>query len=212
VLGLDNFWLSIGGVFVGSMALGFLAVKLKRRSHPPIPKLNAVIRLTSAGRVYRSHFIGVRSSGWAITPPIQRDDYIAIRPGEPVIIEAVMEKGIAVFRTTLKEISKFPPMLVVDKPAFWHVDDRRDSIRIEDIGHMQAKLDGNKVALVDMSACGARVRSQAGVKSGERVKLEVAGLNDAVYGWVLDSDRRGDRYILRLRFEEETDMSIFVGA
>ena len=131
---------------------------------------------------------------------------------EPITIETVVDGGIAVYRSTLLSRGTHPDCLIVDKPAFWHVENRREDGRIANLGHIAAKLDGDKVSLMDVSACGARIRSQAGVKSGERVKLEVTGMQDAVYGWVLDSDRRGDRYILRLRFEEETDLSAIVGA
>ena len=212
MLGIDGFWLSICGVFAGSMALGFVCVKFLRRKKAPVPKVNAVLRITSAGTVYRAHFVGERPDGWSFTPPLQRDSYVPIRVGEPITIETVMDGGVAVFRTTLRERSVNPPLLIADKPAFWHVEERRDSIRIEDIGHVNAKLDGDKVGLIDLSACGARIRSQAVRKEGDRVKLEVSGLGDAIYGWVLDSDRRGDRYILRMRFEEETDLSALVGA
>lgn len=209
---LNGFILNIAGVFVGSMVLGFVVVKLMRRSQPPVPKLNAVVRISSAGTMYRAHFIGERPEGWAFTPPLQRDSYVPLRTGEPIIMEVVMETGVVIFRTTLVERSINPPMMIAAKPASWHVEDRRDSIRIEEIGHLQAKLDGDKVGLLDMSACGARIKSQARRSSGDRVKLEVNGFGDAIYGFVLDSDRKGDRYILRMRFEEETDLSALVGA
>lgn len=212
MLGIDSFWLSIGGVFVGSMALGFLTVKfLRRRKQVPVPKLNAILRISTSGCVYRAHFIGERPGGWAFTPPLQRDGYVPIREGDYIIMETVMDQGVVVFKTTVKERSTTPPMLVAERPTFWHVEDRRDFARIEEIGHLQAKLDGDKVGLMDMSACGARIRSQARRAPGERVKLEVAGFEEPIHGFVLDSDRKGDRYITRLRFEEETDLGALVG-
>jgi hypothetical protein len=212
VLGLDGFWLLIAGVFAGSAALGFLFVKVLRRKQPPLPKVNAVLRIVSSGTVYRAHFCGEKPGGWAFTPPLQRDAYVPIRVGEPIIIETVMDGGIAIFRTTLKERSTHPPMLIAEKPSFWHTEDRRDSTRIEDIGHINASLDGDKVKLLDLSACGARIRSQARHKEGERVKLDIPGFAESIYGWILDMERKGDRYILRMRFEQETDLSTLVGA
>jgi hypothetical protein len=132
--------------------------------------------------------------------------------GEYITMETVMNQGVVVYRTTVRKISTVPHAITVDKPTIWHVEDRRESVRIDEIGHLTAKLDGNNVGLLDMSACGARIRSQAKRSAGDRVKLEVAGFNEPIYGWVLDTDRRGDRYFLRLRFEEETDLSSLVGA
>jgi hypothetical protein len=211
VLGLDGFWFIVAGVFVASVALGFLFVKLSRPRKLPVPASNAVLRIVSSGTVYRAHFCGEKPGGWAFTPPLQRDNYVPIRVGEPLIIETVMEGGIAIFRTTLKERSTHPPMLIAEKPSFWHIEDRRDSIRIEEIGHVNVSLDGDKVKLLDLSACGARIRSQARHKAGDRVKLEIAGIAESIYGWILDMERKGDRYILRMRFEEETDLSALAG-
>ncbi|MBC8063734.1 MAG: hypothetical protein H7Y17_02815, partial [Chlorobia bacterium] len=57
---LNEFIVSIVGVFLGSMILGYAAIKLMRRRKPPVPKLNAVLRISSAGTMYRAHFIGER--------------------------------------------------------------------------------------------------------------------------------------------------------
>lgn len=209
---LNGLILNIAGVFAASMLISYLIVKRKRRTRVPVPKVNAILRVSTSGCVYRAHFIGVRPEGWVFTPPIQRDAYIPMRVGEYITMETVTERGIAIYRTTVREISRVPHAITVDKPGLWNVDDRRESSRIEQIGHLTAKLDGNNVGLVDMSACGARIRSQAKRNTGDRVKLEVAGFDEPIYGWVLDTDRRGDRYFLRLRFEEETDLSTLVGA
>ncbi len=213
MLGTDNFWLSISGVFVASVALGFVVTKVRRRAKRlPIPKQNAVLRISTAGCIYRAHFIGERpDGGWAFTPPLQRNSYVPIRPGDYIILETVTDRGMAVYKTSVKERSTTPPMLIAHRPTFWHIEDRRDFARIDEIGHVQAKLDGDKVGLVNMSACGARIRSQARRSPGDRVRLDVAGFGEPIHGYVLDSDRKGDRYIIRLRFEEETDLGALVG-
>lgn len=202
--------IAIAGIFVASFAIGFAITKMRRRATAPIPKVNAVLRIMTAGTVYRAHFVGEKEDGWAFTPPLQRDAYVPLRPGEPLVIETVMDGGIMVFKTTLKARHNSPPLLIAAKPATWHLEDRRESVRIGEVGHLQTKLDGDRVALLDVSACGARVRSQARKTTGERVKLEIAGRDD-VYGWVLEEFRKGDRYIIRLRFEEEANLASLVG-
>jgi len=204
---LIEIFATIGGVFVGSCVLGYAATKIKRRRKPPVPQVNAVLRILTSGTVYRAHFVGVQPEGWAFTPPLQRDNYVPLRPGEPLVIETVMNGGVMIFRTTLKARHNSPPLLIADKPTSWHLDDRRESIRIGEVGHVQTKLDGDRVGLVDVSACGARVRSQARKAPGERVKLEITGMAEAIYAWVLDVSRKGDRYMIRLRFEETADLT-----
>lgn len=212
MLELNGLILNVAGVFVASMLVSYFLIKRKRRGRAPLPKVNAILRISTSGCVYRAHFIGERPEGWVFTPPLQRDSYTPMRVGEYITMETVMDSGVVVYRTTVREISRMPHAITVDKPTMWHVDDRRESARVDEIGHLAAKLDGDKVGLLDMSACGARIRSQAKRSSGDRVKLEVAGFEEPIYGWVLDTDRRGDRYYLRLRFEEETDLSTLVGA
>lgn len=207
-----EFWLLVLSSLGVSTLLGFAFVKFFRGKQAPVPKTNAIFRISSLGTVYRSQFIGERPDGWAFTPPIQRDNHVPIKVGEPVVLETVVDHGVAVYRATLKSRSNSPAMIIVEKPTFWRIEDRRDSVRIAEVGHMTAKLDGDTVGLLDMSACGARIRSQARHEAGQRVTLEVAGFADAIHAWVIDSDRKGDRYVMRLRFEEETDMSPMVGA
>ncbi len=200
------------GAFIGSVVVSYITFRIIKSKKLPVPKQNAILRVSSSGSMYRSQFIGERPDGWAITSPLQRDSYVPVKEGDYIIMETVVPKGVAVYKTTILKRANNPPMIIVQKPTLWHVEDRRDAIRIEDIGHLPAKLDGDKVGLLDMSACGARIRSQARRSEGDRVKLEVNGFPDGIYGWVLDSSRKGDRYILRLRFEEETDLSALVGA
>ncbi|MCC7230425.1 MAG: hypothetical protein IT203_08510 [Fimbriimonadaceae bacterium] len=207
-----EFWLLTLSSLGVSTLLGFAFVKHFRGKQAPVPKANAIFRISSLGTVYRSQFIGERPEGWAFTPPIQRDNHVPIKVGEPMVLETVVDQGVAVYRATLKARSHSPSMIIVERPSFWRVEDRRDSVRIADVGHMTAKLDGDTVGLLDMSACGARIRSQARHEAGKRVKLEVGGFDDAIHAWVIGTVQKGDRYVMRLRFEEETDMSPMVGA
>jgi len=203
--------LAITGIFAASFAVGFTVTRMRRRAKAPIPKVNAVLRVMTSGAVYRAHFVGEKDGGWAFTPPLQRDAYVPLRSGEPIVLETVMDGGIMVFKTILKARHNAPPLMIAEIPSSWHVEDRRESIRIGEVGHLQTKLDGDRVSLVDVSACGARIRSQARKSVGERVKLEIVGKAEAVYGWVLEEFRKGDRYILRVRFEETADIAGLVG-
>ena len=98
-------------------------------------------------------------------------------------------------------------MVIVDVPSIWNTDDRRDSKRLRNLGHLEAKLDGHRVGVLDVSVFGARLNSQKEMPCGERVRLEIQGLNQEVYGWVLACDRKGDRHTVRIRFEEELELA-----
>jgi len=161
--------------------------------------------------MYRAHFIGELKDGWAFTPPLQRDGLIPMKVGEPITIETVVDGGIAIYRSTLISRGTHPDCMIVDKPAFWHVENRREDGRIANLGHIAAKLDGDKVSLMDVSACGARIRSQAERSKGDRVRLEIAGMAKPITGYVMDTDRKGDRFFVRMRFEEMTDLAPLLG-
>jgi hypothetical protein len=199
------------GAFGAAALLGYAVVRVFGRKRVPIPKQNAILRISSLSSMYRAHFIGELKDGWAFTPPLQRDGLIPIKIGEPITIETVVDGGIAVYRSTLLSRGTHPDCLIVDKPAFWHVENRREDSRIANLGHLSAKLDGDKVSLMDVSACGARIRSQAERSKGDRVHLEIAGMNEPISGYVVDTDRRGDRFFVRMRFEEATDLAPLLG-
>lgn len=199
------------GAFGAAALLGYGAVRVFGRKHLPVPKHNAILRISSLSSMYRAHFIGEVKEGWAFTPPLQRDELIPIKMGEPITMETVVDGGIAVYRTTLRSRGTHPDCLIVDRPAFWHVENRREDGRIANLGHISAKLDGDKVSLMDVSACGARIRSQAERAKGERVHLEIAGMAEPISGYVMDTDRKGDRFFVRMRFEEMTDLAPLLG-
>ena len=202
----SDFILRTAGLFAGSTLGGFGLMKLFTRKKPPVPEINAVLRIVTSGAAYRSHFVGVTPEGWTFTPPLQRDNYVPLKVGEPMIVETVMAGGVMIFQTFLKARHERPSILVAAVPKTWRLEDRRDALRIGEVGLLQTKLDGDRVGLIDISACGARIRSQAARTPGDRVKLEIAGMAEAIYAWVLDTTRKGDRYVVRLRFEEAADL------
>lgn len=206
MLGLDNFWLNIGTILVGASMLSYLIIKAVRQKRTPVPKQSAMLRVTNGATMFRSQFLGVRPDGWSISTPIQRNTWIPLKPGDLLTIETIHNRGIAIYRTTLKYVSKNPSMIVVEVPSIWQADDRRDEERITTLGHLESKLDGHRVGILDISTCGARLNSQEAFPNGQRVRLDVVGLEEPISGWVLASDRRGDRFVVRLRFEEILDL------
>lgn len=203
---LTELILIVAGASIGSVALGYAAIKVFRRKKPPVPKTNAILRIMTSGAIYRAYFVGDTPNGWAFTTPVQRDSFVPMHDGEPIVIETVMDGGVMIFQTYLKGRNGTPPLMIAAKPSSWYLDDRRETVRIADVGHLTTTLDGDRVGLLDMSACGARVRSQARRNPGDRVKLEIAGMGE-IYAWVLAEERKGDRYIVRLRFEEIADLT-----
>jgi hypothetical protein len=208
VLGIDTIWFIIPGVFLLSLGLGFSIHRILRPKRPPVPETNAILRICAGATSYRAHFVGVCPGGWAFTPPLQRDNYVALKPGAPIIMEAVVPGGVAILRTCLIERTLNPATWVAMEPEFWHVENRREAPRKEQLGHLEAKLNGNSVAMLDMSETGAQVRAKAPHQKGEPVKLCVSGLEDEMAAWVVDCDRRGDRYYLRLQFEEPANLAL----
>jgi hypothetical protein len=200
---LDIFWIKIFVVGAGSIALGLWLVQYLRSRSAPSPARNAKVRLRVCGTTYQSTFLGTRNGQWALALPLRSELVRPIHNGEFVQILAGHKAGIVVMDTTVRANVG---VLLVDSPSKWRVEDRREDLRISDVGHLQTRLDGDRVALEDISPKGARVKLRDELTIGQRVRLDVLGFEESIYGWVLACAKRPDRYIARIRFEEETDM------
>jgi hypothetical protein len=182
------------------MSAAWLVIRFLRRSDAPKPVRNAPVRVRIGGARYASQFIGLRSGGWALTMPSGRDMLRPIVPGEPAQIEVSHARGLMVMETIVRGNAG---VLLVDAPRKWRVEDRRCTPRNVEVGHVSARLDGDRVSLVDLSTCGAKLKSREARLPGERVKIEIGGHNRSIFGWVIGSVQQHDRFVTRIRFEEE---------
>jgi hypothetical protein len=200
---LEIFWLKIFVVGAGAMALGLWIVHFLRNHGVPTPPRNAKVRLKICGTSYQSTFLGIRDGAWALAMPRRSELARPIHRGEFVQLTAGHNRGVLVMDANVRASAG---VLLVDRPSAWRVEDRREDERFTDVGHLNCKLDGDRAALEDISPKGARVRLRDPLAIGQRIRLEVAGFEESIYGWVLACTKWPDRHVARIRFEDEVDM------
>jgi len=200
---IDVFWIKVFTLGTGSLLLGLWLVLHLRRQTVPAPRRNAKIRLRLGGTTYQSMFLGERERAWAVAMPSRSDLLRPIHQGECVQVMAGHENGIAVMDTVVRANAG---VLLLERPNKLKVEDRREDLRISEVGHLSVRLDGDRSSLEDISPKGARLRVRDSLAIGQRVRLEVSGFTESIYGWVLSCVQRGERYVVRIRFEVETDL------
>jgi hypothetical protein len=202
-------------LFVLSMAGGWLLVHLvdRRAGRMPDPPSGARVRIRSTLGIHRCHFLQTLPDGWSLSCPISRDAYVPIRIGERLTLEVATPEGLLLYQTTLLDRNTDPHRLLVARPDWWTLRDRRGAGRLEGPGLPEASLEGERTVLADLSVHGARGVTSARCHSGERVRLDVPWRSDPIFAWVLEARTRpsceGQESEVRLRFEETVPLPVF---
>lgn len=193
------------------LAFGFsalLAYFLVGRRRKPLPKpdLNATLRLRGTGGVYRSKLLEIDEDAWTISCPLSRNNYVPLRVGDKLTVEAPLPNGVMVFRTEVCGRDDEQHHTYLTQPENANVTDRRQSKRRK--VRMEAELEGDSAQIIDVAPLGARIVTNRACHIGERVRIRVG--EALIYGWVLDfwPARMTETYreSVRVRFEEIVDL------
>jgi hypothetical protein len=199
--------LSLGLLFLASVIVSYglmLLARSLRRTPSPIP--NGQIKVTSGASAYRARFLCESREGWLFTAPLQRDAYVPLRVGEPLIIEAPSVRGVLRFRTEIVDRRADSGVMVAQRPKQVHLEDRRAEERRTDLSTGDARVEGKAAELIDLSRHGAKLSVEGLIPRGDRVRLELPWLNEPCFGWTLESERSGDATMIRVRFEETLEL------
>ena len=183
--------------FAVSMGAAWLFVKITLHLRNQLnPSVGAILSVRASSGIYRAHIVKL-GSVWTISAPLQRDNYVPLRVGEEVVIEAASKHGALLFRTEILSRQTNPHCLIVKKPEKIHRIERREHKRWPHLTGSKVKIGGENGQLLDLSEGGARVQTSFRTHKGDRVKLEMPW-GQAIDAWVLS--REGNE--ARLRFEE----------
>lgn len=187
--------------FASSALLAYFLTEYRagKRGKPPEP--GTTLRLRAASGMYRSKLLAVTNSGWKISAPLSRNNYVPFRVDEALTIEAPVSGGVYLFRTQVTARDAQTHELTLQAPVNLAPTDRRNVKRCPRGDAIL--MDGCKSLLVDISELGARIKTAEHVSPGERVRLDLP--EGLMYAWVLDAwpTRHGDdwRENVRVRFE-----------
>lgn len=210
MLGLDDFWFKVVLALSGSIGVAWSVAKVAMITRVKCPEQGTSVLIRVLGTSHRSTFISATSDGWLLSAPDPLETHRPFRIGDPVVLEVKAEQGVQLFRATILGCGVFD--MLISRPAIARIQERRELPRHAKVGHVVARMDGNRVALIDLSSRGAKLRAQSNREKGQRVKLELEGFTEPVYGWVLASANGAKGFDLRVRFEDETKVEAVVGA
>lgn len=189
-----------------SCGVAYLVTLVIRRSRRVSLADGAVLRLRCASGMYRCKLLEKTRQGWVISAPLQRDVFVPLRPGDLMTVEAADATGAFLFRSAVIARDADSHRLTIRPPADLRRVERRERPRTNKSQQVSAVLEGQQAKVVDLSAVGARVATRAQVMRGERVRLDMEGRPEPVFGWVLEtlpgSDLGYDSCEVRLRFEQ----------
>ena len=193
--------------FLSSIGLGYGYTKLRTKFEPPQVGVN--LRLRAGAGMYRSKLVATEKDGWTLTSPISRDNYVPVKVGDTLIVEAPVSSGVYLFNTKLlSRDSETHEMKVEAPPRGIRPVNRRQEPRL--IRSTYLMVEGLPGALVNISPLGGRIRTNYRVTRGDRMRLDLE--KGTIFGWVLDvwPTDSGDDFSeeIRLRFEDIVDLRI----
>lgn len=187
--------------FTVSALIAYALTEMRARKRCTPPEVGTTLRLRAASGMYRSKLLAVDSSGWKISAPLSRNNYVPLRVDEVLTVEAPVPGGVYLFKTAVIGRDGETHELTLQAPLNVAPQDRRAVRRCS--RDSAVTLDGVRGVLVDISPLGARLKTEHHVAPGDRVRLDLP--EGRMYAWVLDSwpTRHGDewRENVRLRFE-----------
>lgn len=194
--------LQLGGLFIGSMGVAFGSMSmLKKRKLRAIPESGSMIRLRGLSGFYRSRFLAAGDRVWEISTPVQRDNFVPLRMGEEIVVEASTPKGALIFRTKIFGGEGAPIRIQILAPQNPQLVERREHTRDPKFAGEKVQVDQLAARVLNYSAGGICIQSARKLSKGEQVHIEMPWQSDPVDAWVLESEGLK----VRLRFNVLTE-------
>lgn len=193
-----------------SFAVSLILIRLFARRHRNILDPGCAVRLRTSDGVYRTRFTGPNQLGLVFAAPLQRDCYVPISVGAPVTVEAPGRRGVLLFRTKVAHRDAATHEIVLETPAKVFQEDRRQTKRCAH-GQTAIEVEGAAAWLCDRSEIGLRFTTDRRLQSGERIRIDLPGDDEPIFGWVLHCGPNVDggkgSYVVRVRLESNLDLA-----
>ncbi|MBL8049151.1 MAG: flagellar brake domain-containing protein [Chthonomonas sp.] len=196
------------GIFLGSAVFAFAVFRIRHqltlRQHAQLRPVGPLLLKARAG-AFRSHFDRFENGTWIISAPLSRDSYVALQPGEEVLVDAPVEGGAMLFRTKILSRDAATHQYTIGLPERLHRTERREQRR-RALEPIDCRLNGMPGRVLNHSREGALILSGLKLENGDLVIVQVG--DQQVTGYALDSvyEAFGDVMggLTRIRFQEPT--------
>lgn len=184
--------LQVIGYFALALALGaVIGSVFSKRRRPGRPRIkiaqSAKARLVGPQGVYRCYFVADEAAGLVFSSPLQRDNYVPLRVGEPFMVQIPTTDGVITFRTEVLSRDATTHQFVVAYPDTYRMIDRRAELRETVFDGHEATINGHAALLCDLSPSGAKLVTQGELIAGESVTVTLPDGRGTCDGWALES-------------------------
>lgn len=196
------------GIFLVSTFAAFalfqVKFSLRRRRYAQLRPAGPILLRTRDG-IFRTHFDRFENGNWIISAPLSRNNYVAVQPGEEVLVDAPVEGGALLFRTKILARDPRTHLYTIGLPDQLHRAERRETRRTRE-ELRSATLNGSPARILNFSSEGALVLSGIKLDNGDLTSLEVNG--QTILGFCLDSVFESFDGVMgsltRIKFQEPT--------
>jgi len=191
--------------FAGCAFLAYVLMRWLQPHSALLPLEGSILRVKCAHGVFRSRLIAIDAKGWRIAAPISRDNFVPLRPGEKLVVEAPVSGGALLTHTTVLERPGEGNELLLARPSRATKLERRETERRTDL-RGTCTVERLSATLLDISSYGARLWCSVRVAAGDRIRIDLPWIEEPVFAWVLEivpaPDQGASRTLCRVRFEE----------
>lgn len=131
--------LNSAGTFFVAVGFGWAVGKLRAARHDSEPRQGAIVRVRGREAVYRCRLDKIDSQHWSLGPPLLRDRFFPLEPGEKVTCQVEVPDGSLTFRTEVLCVDEFKGRIWLKKPKRTYLGRRAES----KIGAAPAFWDGS---------------------------------------------------------------------
>lgn len=204
---MDWSWLVITAALF-AFSLGGAVMWHSRRSKRSVCRLplGAQLRIKSHQGIYRSRLIEYAGPNWVISAPLSRDNYVPLREGEAVTVEAATHEGILVVQSVIHIRDDESHQFWLSNPCEVSYFDRRQAHRVCYGQGVNIAVEGSDANLIDLSERGVKFHSWREFAKGERIHIQLPWDHEPTSAWIIDvaGHHAGPRGITEYRaiFEE----------
>ena len=190
-------------IFLVSLGISYFGTKLVLATKRPIcPIPQSKVRIRASSGMYRSRYLGECAEGWQFGAPLCRDNYVPLRVGEELTVEAICDKGVMLFKTVVLSRDTVDHTLTFARPGSTVKTNRREEDRRTDVAGHPIEIEGVNASLLNLSHRGACLVTEKGMNPGDWVQVKLPWSESAVFGWVLAQDGQDQFKKVRIRFDE----------
>lgn len=174
-------------LFGGALAFAFFLGKaiMGWRGSPPALEPGSILHLRAATGIYRTRLQRAAQRGWIIDAPLHQNQFVPLRPGEAIYVDAPVQDGVLRFKSVIEAREADPHRFLITVPRYVQHVERREEVRDQTLAGTPATVRGHAAEIIDISRGGAALATKAMLYAGDAVRVAVPALEVEADAYVL---------------------------